>query len=101
VSGPSPTPQSPPPARVEIEYCTRCRFLLRAAWLAQELLSAFEDDLDEVALIPGRGGIFEVRLAGDVLHSRRASGAFPEAKMLKRAVRARVAPQRRLGHEGD
>ena len=24
--------------RVEIEYCTQCRWLLRAAWMAQELL---------------------------------------------------------------
>ena len=47
--------------RVEIEYCTGCRFLTRAAWLAQELLTTFEDELEEVALVPGSGGILEVR----------------------------------------
>jgi len=31
-----------PAPRVEIEYCTGCRFLPRAAWLAQELLTTFE-----------------------------------------------------------
>ena len=52
--------------RVEIEYCTGCRFLLRAAWLAQELLTTFEAELGEVALRPGKDGVFEVR-AGEVL----------------------------------
>jgi selenoprotein W-related protein len=43
--------------RVEIEYCTQCRWLLRAAWLAQELLTTFEQELGEVALVPGTGGV--------------------------------------------
>jgi len=36
-------------ARVEIEYCTQCRWLLRAAWMAQELLSTFDAVRDAVA----------------------------------------------------
>src|SRR3954469_10828659 len=44
--------------RVEIEYCTQCRWLPRAAWLAQELLTTFETELTELALKPGKGGIF-------------------------------------------
>ena len=35
--------------RLEIEYCTQCRWMLRAAWMAQELLSTFEQELSEVA----------------------------------------------------
>ena len=86
-------------ARIEIEYCTGCRWLLRAAWLAQELLSTFENDLEEVSLRPGReGGIFEVRLNGDTLWSRAAEGRFPEAKELKQRLRDRIAPGRDLGH---
>lgn len=30
---------------VTIEYCTQCRWLLREAWIAQELLTTFEEDL--------------------------------------------------------
>ena len=86
-------------ARIEIEYCTGCRWLLRAAWVAQELLSTFEAELDEVSLRPGReGGIFEVRLNGDTLWSRAAEGRFPEAKELKQRLRDRIAPDRDLGH---
>jgi hypothetical protein len=42
-----------PRIRVEIEYCRQCRFLLRAAWLAQELLTTFDTEVHEVALVPG------------------------------------------------
>ena len=52
------TPKRP---RVEIKYCTQCRWLLRAAWMAQELLTTFQDDIGELALIPGTGGIFDIR----------------------------------------
>jgi selenoprotein W-related protein len=85
--------------RLEIEYCRRCRWLLRAAWTAQELLSTFETELGEVALIPnGDGGVFEVRLDGEAIFSRAAEGRFPESAELKRRVRDRVAPARDLGH---
>lgn len=85
--------------RVEIEYCRRCRWLLRAAWAAQELLSTFESELREVALIPNDvGGVFEVRLDGETLFSRASAGRFPDAAELKRLVRDRVAPERKLGH---
>jgi selenoprotein W-related protein len=85
-------------ARVEIEYCTQCRWMLRAAWMAQELLSTFEGELAEVALIPGSGGVFEVRAGGQVLWSRHERKRFPEIKELKQVVRDAVAPGKSLGH---
>ena len=84
--------------RVEIRYCTQCRWILRAGWLAQELLSTFDTDLGEVALVPGTGGIFEVRVDGELVWSRKEQGRFPEAKELKQLVRDRVAPEKDLGH---
>lgn len=84
--------------RLEIEYCTQCRWLLRAAWMAQELLTTFETQLGEVALIPGTGGVFEVRLDQEKIFSRQEHGRFPESKELKQLVRDRVAPERDLGH---
>ncbi|WP_027329068.1 SelT/SelW/SelH family protein [Marinimicrobium agarilyticum] len=85
--------------RIEIEFCTQCRWLLRAAWLAQELLSTFDGgELSEVALVPGTGGIFEIRCDGELLWSRKAEGRFPEAKEVKQLVRDKVEPGRDLGH---
>jgi len=84
--------------RVEIVYCRQCRWLMRAAWMAQELLTTFEEDLGEVALIPGTGGIFEVRVGDHVVWSRKVEGGFPEIKVLKQRVRDKVAPAKDLGH---
>lgn len=87
-----------PTPRIEIIFCAQCNFLLRAAWLAQELLSTFGTDLGEVALKPGQGGIFEVYLDGEQLFSRKQAGRFPESKELKQLVRDRIDPERELGH---
>ena len=84
--------------RVEINYCTQCRWLLRAAWMAQELLTTFESELGEVALVPGTGGVFDVRLDGEIIYSRKQEGRFPESKELKQLVRDKIAPERDLGH---
>ncbi len=85
--------------RIEITYCTKCRFLLRASWLAQELLTTFGADLGEVALVPGRGGIFEVTLGGEVIATNRETKQMPDPVDVKRAVRDRIDPDRKIGHD--
>ncbi|KAL4898222.1 Rdx family-domain-containing protein [Aspergillus ambiguus] len=95
--------------RITIKYCTQCKWMLRAAYFAQELLSTFSTDLGEVALIPATGGVFTVTMyhsgAGDdaairetVLWDRKTNGGFPEVKVLKSLVRNVVDPARDLGH---
>ncbi|MFN4282269.1 MAG: SelT/SelW/SelH family protein [Alphaproteobacteria bacterium] len=84
--------------RVEILYCRQCRWLLRASWMAQELLTTFSEEIGELALLPGTGGIFEVRVEGDLVWSRKDEGRFPEMKELKQRVRDRIAPAMALGH---
>jgi len=84
---------------IEIRYCTGCRWGLRAAWLAQELLGTFEDELGTVSLIPdSTGGVFDVQLDGAMVWSRAEQKRFPEPKEIKQAVRDLVAPGRDLGH---
>ena len=86
-------------ARIVITYCTQCQWLLRAAWMAQELLSTFGADLlSEVALAPGTGGVFAITCDGHTIWERKADGGFPEAKVLKQRVRDRLDPNRDLGH---
>jgi selenoprotein W-related protein len=84
--------------RVEIVYCTQCRWMLRAAWMAQELLASFEQDLGGVTLVPGTGGIYDVTVDGALIWSRKEQGRFPDIRELKRLVRDRVAPDKDLGH---
>jgi len=71
---------------------------LRAAWIAQELLLTFEQEIGGVTLVPGGGGIFEIRTQEKCIWSRKEQGRFPEIKELKRLVRDCVAPGKDLGH---
>ena len=87
-----------PGPRITITYCTQCRWLLRAAWLAQELLSTFGQDLGEVALVPGEGGVFRIAVDDVQIWDRKEQGGFPEAAVLKQLVRDRIDPGRDLGH---
>ncbi len=57
--------------RIEIKYCTQCRWLMRSAWMAQELLTTFDQEISELSLRPGTGGIFEVVANGVVVWSRK------------------------------
>ena len=84
--------------RIEIDYCTQCRWMLRATWMAQELLTTFDGEIAEMVLRPGTGGVFEVRADGDTVWSRKAEGRFPDITELKQRVRDRILPDRDLGH---
>lgn len=123
-------PTTPVPAqapvslpRLTIAFCTQCRWNLRAAYYAQELLQTFGTALGEVALVPSTGGEFVVALTHlpapqdeaaqdkaeetakgefgvqrSVLWDRKVDGGFPETKVLKGRVRDLVEPGRGLGH---
>jgi selenoprotein W-related protein len=89
-------PKSP---NVDITYCRLCGWGLRASWMAQELLTTFAEELGSVTLTPdATGGVFEVRIDGEPVWSRKERGRFPDIKELKQLVRDRVAPDRALGH---
>lgn len=83
---------------VVITYCTQCQWLLRAAWLSQELLSTFSDDLRSVTLEPATGGAFRITCDDVQIWERKVDGGFPEAKVLKQRIRDQIDPQRDLGH---
>jgi selenoprotein W-related protein len=76
-----------------------CGWGLRAGWMAQELMHTFAEELGTVMLTPDTtGGVFEVRVDGALVFSRKETGHIPEIKELKRLVRDHIAPDRSLGH---
>ena len=101
---------------VAITYCTQCRWMLRAAYYAQELLSTFGNSIGEIALIPATGGLFTVHLTFSsaaiddnsndkdvnvqeiLIWDRKSEGGFPETKILKQKIRDHVEPEKGLGH---
>ena len=85
--------------RITIEYCTGCRWLTRASWVAQELLITFESDIEGVILKPSLvSGTFKVSSNTEILWDRKTEGGFPELKVLKQVIRDSVSPEKDLGH---
>ncbi|MCB1442396.1 MAG: SelT/SelW/SelH family protein [Methyloceanibacter sp.] len=88
-----------PTPNIAITYCRLCNWMLRAAWMGQELLSTFAGEAGSLTLIPDdTGGVFEVRIDGNLIWSRSEKGRFPEIAELKQIVRDRIAPAHDLGH---
>jgi selenoprotein W-related protein len=88
---------------VEIEYCTGCRWLLRSAYYAQELLTTFEQDIENVSLKPNSdkpGGTFIISVDNNIIWDRKdaSTPGFPETKVLKQIIRDQISPARDLGH---
>lgn len=84
---------------ITIEYCPKCGWLLRAAYMAQELLTTFATELKGVTLQPSEtSGRYTVFIDDAILFDRKEQGRFPDVKELKQLVRDKIAPQKRLGH---
>jgi selenoprotein W-related protein len=84
---------------ITIEYCPKCGWLLRAAYMAQELLTTFADDVKAVCLLPSEtGGAFHISIDDNIIFNRKTFGGFPEIKTLKQLVRDVVNPGKNLGH---
>ncbi len=83
---------------IRIHYCTQCNWMLRASWMAQELLHSFSADIASVTLVPGTGGIFVIDIDEHVIWERKQEGGFPDAAELKRRVRDYCFPEKTLGH---
>jgi selenoprotein W-related protein len=86
---------------VTIEYCPKCGWLLRAAYMAQELLTTFSEDLKGVTLIPSEVcGRYTILVDEEEIFDRKRAGRFPEIKELKQLIRDKIAPDKNLGHSG-
>lgn len=90
--------QDLPAPHITITYCRQCGWLLRSAWMAQEVLSTFSEEIGAVTLIPGTGGTFIITCDGTAVWDRTVDGGFPDAKVLKQRIRDLVWPEKDLGH---
>ena len=85
--------------KITVEYCAKCRFMMRSAWIAQELLQTFEGDIDEASLRPSLvPGIWRIYANGQQIWDRKIERGLPELKDLKRRIRDVIAPDKDLGH---
>lgn len=87
---------------ITIEYCPKCNWMLRAAWLAQEILVTFENELEKVSLKPSSiAGIFIIKIGEHTVFDRKINGGFVEPKIYKQLIRDYIAPKKHLGHSDD
>ncbi|WP_298822867.1 SelT/SelW/SelH family protein [uncultured Roseibium sp.] len=87
-----------PSPHIIITYCRQCNWLLRSAWMAQEILTTFSEETGTVSLVPGTGGTFTITCEEQTIWDRASDGGFPEAKILKQRLRDQLWPERDLGH---
>ena len=80
-------------AAITITYCSQCNWMLRATWMAQELLHSFSTDIASVTLIPGTGGIFVVAVA-------QAGWRFPRRGGTQAPGARRMLPGKSAGARG-
>lgn len=84
---------------IEIHYCVKCKWMMRSAWMAQEILATFEDHVESVALWPSHeAGTFQIKINGTIVWDRRVDGGFPQPKELKQKVRDVLVPGKNIGH---
>lgn len=84
---------------ITIEYCPKCGWMLRAAYMAQELLTTFSEEIRSVTLLPSEtGGRYTIFINDEIVFDRKETGHFPEIKELKQLVRDVVNPAKSLGH---
>lgn len=84
---------------ISIEYCPKCGWLLRAAYMAQEILTTFTDEINGVLLKPSEtGGRYTISINDLEVFDRKLMGGFPEIKQLKQLIRDHVSPNKSLGH---
>lgn len=84
---------------ITIEYCPKCGWMLRAAYMAQEFLTTFGDFIEAVTLKPGNvSGVFAIYVGGQLVFDRKVNGGFMEIKELKQLLRDKINPGMSLGH---
>jgi selenoprotein W-related protein len=73
--------------------------MLRAAEMAQELLTTFSDEIKGVLLEPSEtNGTYIIYVDDDILFDKKSKNRFLEIKELKQLLRDLVAPEKHLGH---
>ncbi|GBD08412.1 hypothetical protein HRbin22_00652 [Candidatus Thermoflexus japonica] len=58
--------------------------------MTEELLKEFEGQVASWTLIPSSGGVFEVRVNGELVFSKKQLGRHAEAEEIRQALKARL-----------
>lgn len=82
------------PVKVTITYCAECGYEPQALELTKALMYEFGARLSAIELIPWESGTFDVSVAGDLVHSMRRDGGFPNHGAVLSAARDKLGDTR-------
>jgi selenoprotein W-related protein len=78
------------PVKVTITYCAECGYEPQALELTKVLMYEFGARLSAIELIPWESGAFDVSVDGQLVHSMKREGGFPEPRLISDAIRRTV-----------
>ena len=78
------------PVKVTITYCAECGYEPQTLELTKALMYEFGQQLSSIELIPWESGTFDVSVDGELVHSMKREGGFPEHSSVKVAVREKI-----------
>ena len=73
-------------SKIRIEYCTSWGYVDRAVALTASLLNKHKNNIDELVIIPSRGGVYEVMVNDSLLFSKKELGRFPEEGEVEKLI---------------
>jgi selenoprotein W-related protein len=76
--------------KVTITYCAECGYEPQTLDLTKALMYEFGERLSAIEIIPWESGTFDVSVDGELVHSMRREGGFPEHSTVASAVRAKI-----------
>jgi selT/selW/selH-like putative selenoprotein len=81
-------------ATIRIEYCAECFDMPLAVRVAQDILTEYEDRIEQLVLYPTNGGGFDVKVNGRFAFSRSSAGRnAQEGEILRNVGQALGAPE--------
>lgn len=76
---------------VTIEYCTSWGYLGRAVALTRTLLNEHTNTIEKVEIVPGSGGIYDVKLDGEMIFSKTELSRYPEKDEIEDIIKEKLA----------
>jgi len=78
--------------RVSIEYCVPCDYSAQVMQVTGELLANYQHVIDRLELVMGSKGVFEVKMDGELIFSKKALHRHPEPGETVQLFKERVDP---------
>ena len=78
---------------ITLEYCAAWNYLPNAVRATEEILDNYQHVIDDLKLIPGRGGVFELTVNGNLAYSKKATGRHAQTGEIVKILEGIFGPE--------